>query len=100
MCSVFSKPSYGLLVREHNGDSCRNTMATGTQFINASPDGDLHPIIGQFRELKFPLLERFGFVANAPQSRSVFAASTNCAGVVDCSHASTLRQSAEHRQVK
>ncbi len=35
---------------------------------------DLHPIIGQFRELKSPLLERFEFAPSAPQIRLVFAA--------------------------
>src|SRR5918992_4798198 len=39
MCVVSSKPFCGSLVPEHNGDSCPNNSATGTPFINASPDG-------------------------------------------------------------
>jgi len=34
MCAAFSKPSCGLLVRERNGDSCLNLMATGLDFIH------------------------------------------------------------------
>jgi hypothetical protein len=35
---------------------------------------DLHPITGQFRELKSPLWERFESAASASRIRSVFAA--------------------------
>jgi hypothetical protein len=42
---------------------------------------DTSPIIGPFRRLRIRLLDRFGFVANRPQTRWAFAGPTSC--VVD-----------------
>ncbi len=64
MSAVSSKPSCGSLVRERNGDSCQNNMATGTRSINASPDGvnesvfeKLFEHFSQDRDMEYLLLD-------------------------------------------
>ena len=61
---------------------------------------DLHPIIGQFRELKFPLPEWLGFVASGPQIRSAFAVSANCVSAVGFNLCASLQRSVVHRQAR
>ena len=54
---------------------------------------DLHPIIGQFRELKFPLFERLGFLPGVPQTRLAFDDRASYADGLDCSLLAISRRS-------
>ncbi len=48
-----------------------------------SSANDLHPIIGQFRELKSPLSARLVVAANVPQIRSAFDGRANYVDDID-----------------
>jgi hypothetical protein len=54
---------------------------------------DTSSIIGPFRELKFRLLGRSGFVANQPQIRSAFVGPVSCAADIRCSPGASFRSS-------
>ena len=56
-------------------------------------DADTSPIIGPFRELKFRLFDRFGFVANRPRICSAFVGPASCGADTRCSPGASFRSS-------